>query len=186
MDQCNEREFADLIKALAEIWETPMSPVKSELYFKALEDLTIEQVKRAVYQIIKSRTFASMPKPGEIREAIEGTKQDKATEAWLLLDYAVRYIGHWSSVQFDDSVIHSVVEAMGGWEYLCTAENSKWKWKRKEFENLYPIMAKRTSHSEFLLGETARMNMVSGYENCIPKPVIVAAGNIEKIMMLED
>ena len=74
------------------------------------------------------------------------------------------------SVKFDDPVIHSVIESMGGWEALCSIENAEMKWKRKEFENLYPIMAKREAHPDRLIGMCDRQNLARGFDEFVNEP----------------
>ncbi len=165
--------FAAALAGLAEVFNThgkEMSAVAVELYFRTLKDLAIEEVEAACIELVGGRVFNGMPKPAEIREAARGTREDAALLAWQKLDRAVRRIGPYESVQFDDPVIHSAVEMMGGWTEIqnCSAED--WRvWRRKDFERAYQTLAKRWDHPEHLPGLIELDNGPKGFE--VPKPV---------------
>ncbi len=44
-----------------------------------------------------------------------GSTQDAALAAWSKVDRAVREVGPYQSVAFDDALIHRVLFEMGGW-----------------------------------------------------------------------
>lgn len=146
--------FGNVMKGLAEIFDTkmPMSPVKIELYYKALEDLTIEQVKSAAAQMVKTREYPSFPKPAEFRKQLGASDADRPQLAWAKVDLAVRTKGPYQNVRFDDPVIHSVINAMGGWAALCSCSDRDWPWRQKDFEKLYPVMARQPQHDTQLIG----------------------------------
>ena len=108
----------------------------------------------------------------DLMEALEGSQKDQAVEAWLRVTEAVKSIGNYQSVKFPDPVIHSCIDAMGGWEELGRVTNDEWKWKRKEFETLYPIMARRREHPKILLGTCDRENIGRGFQQ-EAKPVLI-------------
>lgn len=183
----SQKKFAFLMLALAEVFDSGNvpSPAKTEIYFKALVDYSIDSIARAVDEIIKTRIFATFPKPAEIIQAIEGDGNEKTILAWGKLDRAVRQIGSYQSVQFDDPVIHSVVKFLGGWEKICQVTEDEWKWKQKEFERLYLIMAKRGNHPEYLIGITEWQNMVD-YLDDIPDVVRIGFFPKENKHQIED
>jgi len=179
MEPENQEKFAFLMLALAEVFDSGNvpSPAKTEIYFKALDSYCVDSIAQAVHEIIKTRVYATFPKPAEIIQAIEGDRNEKAVLAWEKFDRAVRQIGPYQSVQFDDPVIHSIVKFLGGWEKICDVPGNEWKWKQKEFERLYTIMAKRGNHPEYLIGVTEWRNMVDYSDNI---PNIVRIGFPEK------
>jgi len=57
----NDDKLPQLLSAvigLAEAYDVPMSAERQEIYVHALSDLDIDQVKAAIWQIIRERTFA--------------------------------------------------------------------------------------------------------------------------------
>jgi len=178
MTKQDELKFAELMAVLAEVYDDgrPPSKLKMEVYYRALEQFDIESIEKAVKGLIFTRTTASFPKPAEIIQEIRGTTANRATMAWLDVLEAVKRAGNYRSVKFSDPVIHGVIEVMGGWVKL--AESLKWdeeKWKQKEFEKLYEVLAKnpRSKNPEYLPGLQEIQNAANGYET---EPEIVKIG----------
>ena len=173
----HKKRFAHAMASLAEVFDSGRenSAVKMEIYFKALSSFTIEEIEQGVATLIRTRTTATFPKPAEIIEAIQGTKQDKATEAWLQVLKAVRTIGPARSVKFTDPVIHSALDGIGGW-----TETGEWldvdlKWKQKEFERLYMVCSQfhPSRHPEYLIGEADQSNRDRGFLDYIKPPILI-------------
>jgi hypothetical protein len=171
------KRFGTAIAGLAEVFDTKgngISSVGMELYFRALEDLEIEDIERAAMEIVRNRVFNGMPKPAEIRETIQGTKEDAAVIAWGKVDAAVRKHGPYPSVQFDDPAIHSAIELMGGWVEFQNVPLDEWKWRRKEFERAYSILVDRGGHSAYLPGWVEQRNLSEGHRQ--PAPIRIGSG----------
>ncbi|MFA5340570.1 MAG: DUF6475 domain-containing protein, partial [Clostridia bacterium] len=123
--------------------------------------------ENAFKKIIQSCRF--FPKPVDFIEILNGKKQDQATIAWIEVLGAVKSIGNYQSVKFSNPVIHSVINAMGGWENLAaTMTIDEEKWKQKEFEKLYQVMERRGNHPKYLAGAHENSNtpsMIAAYED---------------------
>ena len=157
---------------LAEIFDQGQEPseFKIALYFKALSDYGIEVIERAAMAIVKGRVYPAFPKPGEIIQEIEGTKENQAIDAWGKIVSAIRQIGPYRSVSFDDPTIHSVIEFMGGWPATGDWLEDELKWKQKEFERLYAIMKTSGRESKYLPGIHEMQNGLNGAS---PNPVLI-------------
>lgn len=159
-------KFAVMMATLAEVFNDgkEISKIKTEIYFKSLEQYPIEHISQAITQMINTRVYPSFPKPAEILQEINGKAENRATEAWLDVLNAVARIGNYQSVKFSDPVIHSVVQAMGGWPQLCQMESQEEHWKQKEFERLYGVIASRDGkHPEYLPGTVEMENHRTGF-----------------------
>lgn len=166
-------EFARTMMALSEVFDggREPSPLKVELYFRSLREYQIGDIKNAVSVMIRTRVFPSFPKPAEIIQEIIGTSEDRAVSSWIMVVDAIRRYGSYDSVSFDDPVIHSVVDVMGGWPKLCQEREDDLKWKQKEFERLYLVIAGRDgNHPEHLPGLIEMDNRARGYDDHIPEP----------------
>ncbi len=130
---------------LSEIFDQGKEPTefKIALYYQALIDYDIVAIEQAATAIIKGRVYPAFPKPGEIIQEIEGSKEDRAVIAWGELVEAIKKVGPYQSVNFGDPVTHSVIEFMGGWPATGDWLESEIKWKQKEFERLYVVMKAR-------------------------------------------
>lgn len=147
----DEIKFKEYLATLCELHDRTMSKLLTDLYWKVLEPFSDEECEEAFKLIIYDSKF--FPKPADFREVILGKKANKATEAWLEVLGAVSKIGNYQSVKFDNPVIHSVINAMGGWPKLCEMTNDEAKWKQKEFERLYEVISERDGkHPDYLPG----------------------------------
>lgn len=169
----DRKKFAALMASMAEVFDgkDEVSALKMEIYYKTLESYPIEHISVAVSSLMKSRVYPSMPKPAEIIGEIEGKNKHSATLAWLKVVSGISRVGNYQSVQFDDPVIHSAIQAMGGWAQLGLVKNDDLHWKQKEFEKLYEIFTERGGkHPAYLPGIHEEVNVVNGF-NVIPVPV---------------
>lgn len=164
----DKKMFAQYMTGLSEIFDKEISKALQRIYWQVLEPFTDSDCRKAFEKSMRTAKF--FPKPADLIDVLQGPESDRATEAWLKVDYAVRHVGHWESVKFDDPVIHSAIEAMGGWEDLCAVENREMVWKRKEFENLYAITSKRQTHPEYLVGMSDRQNLAAGFNDFVAEP----------------
>jgi hypothetical protein len=59
-------------------------------------------------------------------------------QAWSVVDKAVRMVGPYQSVVFDDPIIHRTLDDMGGWIKLCnTGREEDYKFQGIEFARRY-------------------------------------------------
>ena len=139
---------------MAEIFDQGKAPTefKIALYFQALIDYDITAIERAATAIIRGRVYPAFPKPGEIIQEIEGSREDRAVIAWGEVIEAIRRVGPYQSVNFGDPTIHAVITFMGGWPATGEWTEGEMKWKQKEFERLYAVMRTRGSDKEYLPG----------------------------------
>jgi len=157
--------------------------MKMQLYWMALKDFRVEQIQQAASDIIRERVYPSLPKPAEIIEAIQGTSETRAVEAWLEVYEALKRIGTYQSVKFSDPAIHSVIESLGGWVELGRTPEAEIKWKQREFERLYQIIEPcGGKHPEYLPGQIELGN--STHPDHIPAPVLVG-GEKEQPRLIE-
>ena len=121
----------------------PPSAAKIEFYFKALSDLTIDEVESGALHVANTKTIKVFPTPAEIREAVKGKPEDQAVIAADKIQNALRGVGGYASVCFDDPIIHLIIQNYGGWDKLSDITQDEWKWLRKEFEKHYKVYAVR-------------------------------------------
>lgn len=89
------------------------------------------------------------PKPADIIRMLQGSTQDSALRAWAKVDQALRRIGTYTDVVFDDPLIHRVIHDMGGWIGLGTKNEDEWPFVAKEFENRYRGFRVRSEIPEY-------------------------------------
>lgn len=169
----NKKKLVEILTALAEVLprEKPLSETAMALYWRALERYTDEQVEQAAGEVVLR--YKWFPRPAELIELIEGNQEDRAVIAWGKVLNGIATYGAYQSVRFDDPVIHSVIQLMGGWVDACRWRLEELKWKQKEFEKIYRAMQGRKDHPDHLEGLVAIKNGADGYTDAIPRPQIV-------------
>ena len=167
----NKKKLAEYLTILGEKYGVEVSKAMAKMIWKALQPFSNTNCEEALNKLVLYGRFYKDLLP-DLMEALEGSKRDRAVEAWLEVDRAIQRIGTYATVKFLDPVIMSCIEAMGGWEELGNVSTNEWKWKRKEFETLYPIMARRREHPEMLLGITDRENIGLGFKEK-PEPILI-------------
>ena len=78
----NKEQFAFLMAKLETVFFESISKESVILYFEYLNDLSINQVERAVDYLIKTREKRGFPAIAEIRSATLGSVEYKAVQAW--------------------------------------------------------------------------------------------------------
>lgn len=118
IDPQDRAEFAEAMHALGHTFNEPVSTIRTEAYFDALADFTIEQVNAAARLAIRSSRF--FPKPIELREFIEGTPDGHADDAWAALIEQIRRVGYIGTPTFtDERTLRAINETWGSWRRLC-------------------------------------------------------------------
>lgn len=150
----SRKKFAELMALMGELFDKKISPLLAETYWKILENFNDNECEAAFKHVIKTSKF--FPKPVDFLEYLHGDG-DNATEAWAMVDQAMRGIGPYESIDFGDRKIHACIEILGGWDYLGTLTEDEWKWKRKEFESLYRGIS-ATDGPDHVLGLAEKQN----------------------------
>lgn len=169
MKTTDRKQLYKLMAILAEEYTEgkSISKLKAELWFNELKMYPIEAIEQAIKKIIRTRTVNNYPKISEVIKEIEGTQEDKIIEKWLLVKETITKIGAYQTVSFEDHVINSIIDEMGGWDNVCTVNINDLKWMQKDFEKLYPILAKRNTHPKVLLGVADQVNRTNS------RPIII-------------
>ena len=140
-DHENNERFIFVMGALAEAAQQTLNDFKIKVYAQGLEDIPIETIETAAWNLVRTRTLATWPKIGEIREAAIGKVEDEAILALTKMERACFIHGAYATVVFDDPIIHAIVRSFGGWPKICVMEPDEWKFKRIEFQKVYRAYA---------------------------------------------
>lgn len=125
-----------------------------------------------------------MPKPADVVRLLQGSSQDGALVAWAKVDRAVRQVGTYSTVVFDDPVIHRVIQDMGGWVGLGTKDEKEWPFVAKEFENRYRGYRTQGGVNEYpraLIGMAEAQNSQHGFKT--QPPVLIGSPDKARIVL---
>ena len=177
MNNESRKRFATILYSVAELHGKELSPNLIEMYFKSLERFSIEEVEKAF-----SRAFTEtkwFPKPMDIIEFITGKGGNIDDIAMVEADKvinAMRHVGAYKSVMFDDPVTSAVInQGYGGWIKICNERmEDDNKWFRIEFIKIYKAYAARgVKYTGKLIGIHEDSNLQLGYEMEVQEPVLI-------------
>ena len=183
-------EFLKHFLGLCQLFNVAADELTIKIYFRALRKYTLAEVVQGIDAAIRQCRF--FPKPVELHELIGGSAEDVGeVEASKVLE-AVKQVGAWKSVVFDDAVTAAVVEhGFGGWVKLCSSVSADEEmWFRKDFCRMYGSFSRRgVSYAGTLAGRAAIANeahfnshdeRVALVGNVAQARALLAAGNAEK------
>lgn len=176
----NDRErFAHCLLAASELYGKPISESVSAVWWDALRVYDITAVEAAFRRHFTNPDSGQfMPKPADIVKIVGGGSQDGAMVAWSKVDKAVRLVGPYASVCFDDPIVNRVLHDMGGWIGLGQKNETEWPFIANEFRTRYIGYRQRgeaPDHPARLIGiaeaENARKGHASAEAVLIGDPV---------------
>ena len=149
---------------LSEVFDKQMSDTLLEVYWRILEPFDDSDCISIFKRIVVELKF--FPKPAEFVTMLRGNGEDRSINAWMDAIGAVKRFGNYRSVKFADPAIHSVIQAMGGWPQFASMTIDEEKWRQREFERLYQVLADhpRGRHPDYLPGEHEIRNDANGHE----------------------
>lgn len=176
--QPNDRaEFSEILTRTAEMYGTKMQPSLLELWWDVLADFDMPAIRRALTMHLRNPdTGQFMPKPADVIRMLGGTTLDAAQIAWAKVHGAVRRVGSWMDVIFDDPLIHCVLGDMGGWVLLCSTLEDEMPFKAREFENRYRGYARQQAAPQGVPSLTGRINaqnLAEGHLEHLVAPMLV-------------
>ncbi len=156
MHNTDQRPFFEILIGVAAIYGKELSVVAQMLYWQCLQQYELDVVRSALRRHVTDVDSGQyMPKPADIVRQIVGSNEDRALLAWVLVEKAMKRVGGYQSVAFDDLIIHTVIRDLGGWIKLCQISYDELPFRRIDFLKLYSAYAKRQSipaHEPMLIG----------------------------------
>jgi len=172
-------KFTTLIATIGELYGKAVSIELTDIYWHTLKRFQLEDISLALEAHIGNPDCGQFfPKPADIVRFIEGTGETQALQAWTKVEKAIRYVGRYCSLAFDDALIHAVLEDMGGWINLCSITLGEMPFCARDFQKRYMgfVLKKPARYPKYLCGIIERENTKNGY--AIPPVLLV--GNPEK------
>lgn len=164
--------FSTTLTGVADYYGKELSSGVIDVYWQGLREYDLEAVQKALWNHAKNPdTGQFMPKIADVTKMLQGRTGDQAAVAWSKVNSAVRRIGTYADVVFDDSVIHRVIADMGGWTLLGTKTEDEWPFIARDFENRYRGYRMRDETPEYapvLIGLSNAQNSEGGFSTSPP------------------
>lgn len=184
MQEHEKPEFAQLLRGVSDFYGRDLSPFALSVWWEAMRPFDHAAVVQAMNRhVMNPDTGQFMPKPADVVRMLGGTTQDSALRAWAKVDRALRHVGPYPSVAFDDPLIHRVLHDMGGWVGLGTKTEDDWPFVAREFESRYrgyAMRGERPDYPALLIGLAEADNARRGLKSDAPRLI----GDAEKAMQV--
>jgi len=175
LNQSDYDNFVDVMQLVSEQYGKKPSDGLISLYWQGLKAYEFPSVREAIGKhLANTDTGQFMPKIADIIRMMQGTSLDSALSAWSKVDRAVRDVGPYETVVFDDPIIHKVLHDMGGWLMLSEKTENDWPFIAKEFENRYRGFKSRNERIEYparLIGLFEANNTKEG--RAVKEPMLI-------------
>lgn len=177
MQSQDRKRFGLCLVAMAEVYGKTPSDAVIALWWHALHRFDVEAVASAFERHVTNPDVGQwMPKPADVIRMLEGTSIDVAMVAWAKVDKAVRSVGGYASVAFDDALVHRVVHDMGGWIGLNGKTLDEWPFVGNEFRTRYTAFRSRQETPEYptrLIGISEANNTARGLMYAVGEVVLI-------------
>lgn len=161
-------QFRELLAGVYAMYRVECTRVHLDIWWRAFQGHDLAALSEALSRhLMNPDTGQYLPKPADAVRMMGGTTQDAALQAWAKVDRAVRVVGTWNSVVFDDPLIHRVIDEMGGWPQLGNKQEKEWPFIAKEFENRYrgyKLRGERPDYPRRLIGSAEHGNSHTGHQ----------------------
>ena len=171
MKQSEKERFATLLKDVLAFYRQDLSRFALGVWWQACQSFDFEQVSGAMTaHCMDAERGQWAPKPADIVRQLQGTHSDRSLIAWGKVLDAAQRVGAYTSVAFDDGLIHAVIEDVGGWPAVCRTESDELPFLQKRFCEAYRAYARRPSvgYPAILTGEHDRANAARGFKTSPP------------------
>lgn len=138
MNNDEKERFAKMWTAAFEMYGKTATTGMLQLVWGSLQRFELSDIQRALTAHINNPESGQFPpKPADIVKYIEGSSETRSMLAWTKVMKAVRSVGSYEDVIFDDPIIHAVIRDMGGWVDLCSMYDKDVPFKAREFSKRY-------------------------------------------------
>lgn len=137
------QEFNTVFQPFLDYFPTSeMTKEKLNIYYLALSSLTAEQLNGAFISMIRNRVYKNFPQVAEIIQyathTTESELDDRIVLAKQMLKNTIVRYGSYGSVEFKDKGMHAVIDALDGWQKMCSMSSDELeKFLTFEFAKIY-------------------------------------------------
>lgn len=166
MTSTDQQPFVLLMTSIAELYGKKLSKPLLDIYWRCLEPYSLALIRTALKaHILHPDGGQFMPKPADVLRIIHGNSETQALQAWGKVLQAIRMVGSYDSVVFDDPVIHAAIMELGGWVELCHSDTKSLVFIGKQFEKIYSgyLHRKPSHYPKQLSGQIKQQVAHSGY-----------------------
>lgn len=182
MQASDKEKFMTLLANVLGFYKQPVNEFVIGVWWESLKQYDYPALEQAFSRhAVNPDNGQFAPKPADIVRMMGGTSGDAALSAWSKVERAVRSVGQYVSVIFDDPLIHRVIEDMGGWVKLsCCPSEDDFIFVGKEFQNRYRGFAMRSERPDYPAGLIGLAQATNAEKGMAGPASFRMLGNVEK------
>lgn len=120
MNAYDIKPFSTLFADVMAYYKADVSKFTQSLFWEALQGFDFEEVRKAFSKHATDPEHGRFaPKVADMVRILQGTHTDRAQLAWGKTLVAMRSVGAYTDVIFDDAATHAAIDDVGGWPKLC-------------------------------------------------------------------
>lgn len=178
MIEQDREQFVALLQSTMDLYGKELGKGAIYLWWASLERFDYPAVRAAMSAWAQNPDQGQFaPLPANIIRMIEGSTGDRGLMVWSKVEAAIRCVGHYRSIAFDDPIIHRVIEDMGGWIRLASTPSEKdLEFQAKEFVRRYQAIAlaggPKQDYVPYLVGESEATKNRNGFKHDDPLALV--------------
>jgi hypothetical protein len=171
----DRKAFFSALEAVFGVYGKNPSETAASLYFDVLSKYELQDILRALSAHVQNPDNGQyLPKPADLIKILDGDSQTAALKAWTKVVDAIKKVGPYQDVVFDDPLVHLVITEMGGWIHINGTLTDELPFRSNEFVKRYQGSSRSFGNSEYpkiLTGISNAGNQLKGHDAC--KPVLI-------------
>jgi hypothetical protein len=137
-------KFTKIFLALAEYYHRNISPMVVDFYWQSLHEYPLSEIQRVIgLHLSHTESGVYFPKVADFIRLLDGGHKDNAALAWTKLEEALKHVGTYRDIVFDDPYLHAVIRDMGGWIAFGEITLDKWPFVGNDFRSRYTAYRSR-------------------------------------------
>jgi len=136
--------FSAMLAGVMDLYGKALSLPAAGLWWASLQRFSLADVECGFGRYVQDPDQGRYPPtPAGIIGQIEATGNQAGTSAFDRVCQAIRSVGPYETVVFDDPLIHAVVDGLGGWIHICQSwTDEDLKFREREFSTRYQAARK--------------------------------------------
>jgi hypothetical protein len=185
MQNSDKPKFLMMLSQVADYYRQTIPEGVMNIYWEGLKQYDLAAIEKAFWAHTQQPDNGQfMPKIADVTRFFSGRTTDQAAVAWSKVDKAMRSVGTYNDVVFDDSIIHRVILDMGGWIHIGTKTDKDWAFLQNEFQTRYrgyKISSDAPDYPARLVGIANAQNEIQGFE--LKPPVLIGEQTKAKLVL---
>jgi hypothetical protein len=117
------KTYLEGVKMIEKVLDKTFSDEQTDFYWVLLKDIPQEDFLLGINVMLRERESLFLPTPADIRKYCSATRDSdleiRIARAKLLIKKAIGSAGIYTTVIFDDPIIHLIIRDIGGWIKFC-------------------------------------------------------------------